>query len=224
MSRRPSDKTKKIRKMGTGEGAYYKPYITTSEFNSLGTTSVIRDWKTGRQVHCLSQGEALWYYVLRWNDNNIDIREQFPMDNELTNKVADSLGIKHPVRSTHIMTTDFLVTQKDKTFHAYSVKPDVKSITKRNLEIMCIEKTYWNAMGCGYDVLLKTDVNMVLANNIRTVTEYYDIDRVFDKCSMIKHLIATKKIVVDLEKEPLTTAALEEYGRKYYGKDLIISW
>ncbi len=30
--------------MGSGEGKDYLPYITTSEFNSLGTTSVIKDW------------------------------------------------------------------------------------------------------------------------------------------------------------------------------------
>ena len=66
--------------MGEGTGKDYRPYITTSEFNSQGTTSVIRDWKTDRGVHCLSQGEMLWYYILRWDDENIDIREQYPLD------------------------------------------------------------------------------------------------------------------------------------------------
>ena len=37
--------------MGTGVGKDYIPYITTSEFNSQGTTSVIKDWKTGRGVN-----------------------------------------------------------------------------------------------------------------------------------------------------------------------------
>lgn len=66
MSKRLSTASKKKRHMGEGEGKDYKPYITTSEFNSLGTTSVIVDWKTGRGIHCLSQGEAYWYYILRW--------------------------------------------------------------------------------------------------------------------------------------------------------------
>jgi len=61
MSRQISNKTKKARKMGTGYGKDYKPYITTSEFNSTGTTSVIKDWKNGCGVHCLFQGETLWY-------------------------------------------------------------------------------------------------------------------------------------------------------------------
>lgn len=56
MGKRISTKTKKLRHYGEGHGINYKPYMTTSEFNSQGTTSVIKDWKTGRGVHCLSQG------------------------------------------------------------------------------------------------------------------------------------------------------------------------
>lgn len=66
MARKLSNETKLKRKVGTGEGKKYKPYITTSEFNSTGTTTVIKDWKTGRGIHCLSQGEVYWYYILRW--------------------------------------------------------------------------------------------------------------------------------------------------------------
>ena len=68
MSKRLAENTKSVRKLGQGVGVDYRPYITTSEFNSRGTTSVIKDWKTGRAVHCLSQGEMYWYYILRWDD------------------------------------------------------------------------------------------------------------------------------------------------------------
>lgn len=50
MSRRISNNTKNTRGMGKGEGKDYKPYITTSEFNSQGTTSIIKDWKTNRGI------------------------------------------------------------------------------------------------------------------------------------------------------------------------------
>ena len=124
MAKRISDKTKQSRKMGTSHGANYIPYLTTSEFNSQGTTSVVEDWKTGRRVHCMSQGEVLWYYILRWDDNNIDIREQFPLDNDLTVKIAYENGFKHPQNDMYVMTTDFLVTEADGSLHAYSVKVD----------------------------------------------------------------------------------------------------
>ena len=44
MSKRISRATKLARGQGSGEGAKYKPYVMTNEFNSLGTTSVIKDW------------------------------------------------------------------------------------------------------------------------------------------------------------------------------------
>lgn len=56
MGKRISEKGKQLRGMGTGEGAEYIPYITTSEFNSRGTTSVITDWKN-RKAGTLSVAE-----------------------------------------------------------------------------------------------------------------------------------------------------------------------
>jgi len=173
MSKRISDKTKQLRKMGIGQGANYLPYITTSEFNSQGTTAVIRDWKTGRGVHCMSQGEMLWYYILRWDDNNVDIREQYPLNNELTVKISHKNGFKHPLNEKHIMTTDFLVTEADGSLHAYSVKSD-KNLSERTLQLLCIEKKYWITNGCKFDLLFKSAANKVLAANIRLITEFYD--------------------------------------------------
>ena len=210
MSRRISEKTKKIRKMGEGTGKDYKPYITTSEFNSMGTTSVIKNWKTGRGVHCLSQGEMLWYYILRWDDENIDIREQYPLDYIKTCKIAERFGFKNP---QHIMTTDFLVTKADGKSVAYSVKTN-SDLKKRQLELLCIEKYYWISRGVDYQLLLKTDANRTLAGNVRLVTEFYDADRVFDEISAIKHKIAIKEYPVDMESELLDEAALKKIRRE----------
>ena len=142
MARRMSDRSKQNLHMGEGKGKDYVPYIMTPEFNSLGTTSIIKDWKTGRSIHCMSQGEAMWYYLLRWNDSNIDIREQFPLDNKITVKIADKFGIKHPQSSVHVMTTDFLVTKNDGSLHAYSVKAD-RNLNDRTIELLYIEREYW---------------------------------------------------------------------------------
>ena len=203
MPKRLSGASKKKRCMGEGYGKDYKPYITTSEFNSLGTTSVIVDWKSKRGVHCLSQGEAYWYYILRWDDNNTDIREQFPMERKDTLRIAENLGFKHPGDSEHVMTIDFLVTEANGNYHAYSVKHDKETLTDRMLEILCIEKAYWESKGIPYTLLFKTDVDLVLVNNIRNVVYFYDIQDVFDKVSLIKHRIARKEIKVDMANEDL---------------------
>lgn len=57
--RRKSQNGKLKEHRGTGVGADYKPWIQTGEFGSKGTTSNPIDWKTGRQVQLLSQGEAI---------------------------------------------------------------------------------------------------------------------------------------------------------------------
>ena len=186
--------------MGSGEGSNYLPYITTSEFNSQGTTSVINDWKTGRQVHCLSQAEAYWYYVLRWDDNNVDIREQFPLDRNKTEKIAADFGFKHPGSSSdYVMTTDFLVTRPHNKYIAYSVKVNDKNLSTRALQILCIEKQYWLNERCNFNILFKDDINLTLVHNIRAVVPFYDNTSVFDEYSNIKHLIATKEIPWDME-------------------------
>lgn len=209
MSRRLSNKTKWKKGMGQGIGKDYVPFITTSEFDSLGTTSVIKDWKTGRGIHCLSQGETYWYYILRWDDNNVDIREQFPLNPEVTKKIACENGIKYPKSDSYVMTIDFMVTESDGSLHAYSVKPSRKNLTTRNMEILCIEKAYCISCGIKYDILFKTDVNKILLHNIRLVTEFYDPLNVFDKYSAIKHKIAIKEFKIDMEKSVITNEVLD---------------
>lgn len=216
MARHISDKSKQLRGMGTGEGSEYIPYITTSEFNSSGTTSVITDWKTGRQVHCLSQSESLWYYILRWRDDIADIREQYPLDNIQTSKIAEQMGFKHPGKQDYVMTTDFLVTKTDGSYEAYSVKSD-KNLSQRALQLLCIEKIYWNSNDVTFQMLFKNEVNMILANNIRLVTEFYDESKVFDKYSKVRHMIATKEIDVDLTEKILDNTDIDRMleGERY---------
>lgn len=89
--RKISLKTKINEKRGTGTCADYKPYIYVSESKSDGTASIITDWKHGRAIQCLSQSEAMAYYVLRWDDSNVDIREQYPLSSVVTNDIRKVL-------------------------------------------------------------------------------------------------------------------------------------
>ena len=204
MGKRISEKTKAMRKMGQGTGADYKPYITTSEFNSQGTTSVITDWKTGRAVHCLSQGEMYWYYILRWDSKNIDVREQYPLDYNETVAIASKMGFPAP---KEIMTTDMLVTKTDGSEVAYSVKAN-RDLSRRDLQLLCIEKQYWMNHGKECQLVFKTEMNRILASNIRLVVEFYDPSRVFDKISAIKHKIAIKEYQIDMGHEFLDESML----------------
>lgn len=177
----------------------------------LGTTTVITDWKTGRGVHCLSQGEALWYYILRWDDENINIQEQFPLNMKKINKIFEQLGLSKIKNSKFIMTTDFLVTKRDGSKIAYSVKNDRK-LNRRTLELLTVEKIYWMTQNIQYKLLFKEDVNRILSDNIRLIVEFYNPERVVDDVSKAKHLLAIKKVHADLSSRALDVGYLKELG------------
>ena len=97
------------------------------------------------------------------------------------------------------MTTVFLVTMSVNSLHAYSVKV-VKILNDRTVELLYIEREYWKYNGVPFDMLYSTDVNQVLVNNIRLITEFYNKNAIYDKYSYIKHLIAIKEIDLDISK------------------------
>ena len=205
--RRMSQKGKVKEKRGTGSGADYKPWIQTGEFGSRGTTSNPIDWKTGRQVQLLSQGEAIAWYLLRWDDGNLDVREQFPLELEETQKIAEAYGSKHPSAPTAnpvVMTTDFLVTRANGEA-AISIKSDLKAFAANNraIEKAYIEKKYWERQGVPFEIYTKENMDIVMANNIRTVVAYYNEDYLPDEISLLKKLIARKVIVIDDMSAPL---------------------
>lgn len=198
---------------GTGTGASYKPWIKIREVNSLGTATSVLDYKTGRNVELLSQGEVYYWYYLRWQDEVEDIREQYPLDLETTVGIANKLGYAHPHDDNHRMTTDLLVTKTDGSLEAYSVKNDRKVLDNpRTLEKLLIEKLYWEAQGVKFHLVYKTDLNKTFIRNLIDVMECYDPTKLTDAISVIRHKIATKEIMVDMETSPIDyKAVLNKY-------------
>ena len=199
------------------------------EVPSTGTSRILKDKITGRQMHLLSQGEVYAYYLLRWDESVIDIREQYPLELEDTLKIADQLGYKHPKNRKTRMTTDFLVTYREedgrKSYKAYSVKdnrgvliPNDKDnsvqIRKKNraVEIQRIEMAYWNLHGIPFEIVFKEDMNRIKVGNIEEVMDYWDKNKVTTEIDMVKHLIARKKISVDMDSEPLDFPKLVRNG------------
>jgi len=208
MKNRVSEKTKQNQRRGKGEGASYKPYIKTREVPSTGTGRILKDKITGRQMHLLSQAEVYTYYLLRWDDSVVDIREQYPLELEDTLKIADHLGYKHPHDRKTSMTTDFLVTYREKdgtkTYKAYSVKASKEILQNdRTVEIQRIEMACWNLKGIPFEIVFKEDMNRIKVGNIEAVMDYWDAKKIKTDIDMIKYLIAHKKMIVDMETAPL---------------------
>ena len=221
---RITEKQKLKEERGTGFGKYYKPWILVRDLGSDGTSCVFRDWKHGRQIQCLSQGEAAAYRLLRWRDDVIDIREQFPLDLKLTTAIARRLGLPHPHNRHSRMTTDFLVTymNPEKTYYlkAYTVKPNEASFTTYALKNHLIEQTYWGIKGVHLEVIYADYLDKIFAENIYQCVQYYDLSNVENNIDMVKYLIAQKRLTVDMKTDYLNFRQLaEEYVRN---KDALI--
>jgi len=185
---------------GRGENYNYKPWIKCREINSLGSTTEVIDFKSGRTIHLLSQGERYAYYILRWNDENDDIREQYPLDIAKTMEIAKKLGVKHPMNAGKYvyMTTDLFVVRRDGSCTAYSVKINRDAIGKRDIEKLTIERIYWQSQGVDFKMIYKDDIDPILVQNIEDVVRCYNPKYIQSDQDKIRYLIAHKIIKVDM--------------------------
>ena len=83
---------KAVKGIGRGHGENYVPYLRVGDFGSKGRMHRILSLD-GRIRHFFSDLERDFYYMLLWKDNIKEIREQFPLDREITQKIADRAGI-----------------------------------------------------------------------------------------------------------------------------------
>lgn len=177
--------------------------IKANKSSSTGVACIIPDYKTGRAVHLLSQGEKYYWYLLRWQDDVETIEEQYELDLKITQEICEELNIRHPRVKGQLkpFTSDLVVTKTDGSKEVYSVKNNRKMLDKdRTVEKLYVEKMYWNKLGIKFKLVFKDDVDMVVVNNIIDVTSAYKKENIFSIHDLIRHKIANKKLMVDLTK------------------------
>jgi TnsA endonuclease N terminal/TnsA endonuclease C terminal len=100
---------------GRGTGSDYLPWLEVTSVSSLGRSRRVWSPKTGRTHHLLSDVEYGLFLVLEWASDVTDIREQFPLDRDITQDVARLRGVRHPfypgTNVPTVMTVDFMVTR-----------------------------------------------------------------------------------------------------------------
>ena len=193
-----SDENKLANGYGTGEGKDYKPFVLTKDVRKIGTRSNLRDWKHGRMLHLLSQGELWLYALLRWREDVEDIREQYPLEKKRVTEIAGRLKMHIP---RNILTTDLLVTKTGGVLVAYSVKQDRSVMNDDNtVRRQLLEKRYWEEEEAEFHLIFKEDLPEMACRNILTCIRFYGIDTVGDEIGMVKHLIANHALDVDIHK------------------------
>lgn len=156
---------------GQGEGMEYLPWLTIHDFPSRGYAVRMKGRTIPREYHLMSRLERDYFICLDWSENVVDIREQYPLRLSDTLFIAEDAGITHPVDpASHfpvVMTTDFLITTKDNSFLARTVKPSSDLQKPRVMEKFEIERRYWKSKGIDWKIITEKQINSRKAANIR---------------------------------------------------------
>lgn len=211
-----TEETRLKENRGTGEGPGYLPWINAREISSTGVRSILPDWIHGRMIQLLSQAERSAYLCLRWDNDNMDIREQFPlMDLDETNRIADEFGYKRVNNGRTRLTTDMMITKKDGSHLAVSVKKDTGVLDDEEvMNRQKIEERYWRNRNIPWVLAVEgRDVNLTKAGNIYLITGFFKEETLYSagRKGLVKHLLANKVITEDLTRKLDLSVLVEKY-------------
>lgn len=158
---------------GRGVGRDYLPWIHVRDFSSRGTSRRAPSAKTGRTHQLLSEVEYDLFLLLEWSRDFIDVREQYPLDRDLTQDVARSLGIKHPCYpNTHVptvMTVDFLCTRAvsgEDDLVAFNAKRTEEAEDEESLLKLEIQRATLEQLGIPHHLVYHSDLPAQKVRNI----------------------------------------------------------
>jgi hypothetical protein len=159
---------------GRGRGPTYLPWVYITDMYSQGRTHEPYSHKTGRQHQLLSDGERDVFVMLEWAQDVLDIREQFPLDRDITLEIAKDLGIKHQFYpGTHVpfvMTLDLLATRLrngQEVLEAFSVKESDSDLDDPAVvEHLELERATCQALGIPFHLLIKKRLPITKVRNL----------------------------------------------------------
>ncbi|MBT3069573.1 TnsA endonuclease N-terminal domain-containing protein [Rhodomicrobium sp. Az07] len=164
---------------GQGRGRDYLPWLTIRDVPSRGRSHRLQGFTTDRVHHLLSDIECGLFYLADWSDSVTDIREQFPLQRDATQRIAAQLDVAHPcdsaTRTPLVMTTDFLldvVQDRRLKLMARAVKPASDLDKPRTLEKLEIERRYWLEQDVDWGIVTEREIPKVAVRNIAWVHSY----------------------------------------------------
>lgn len=163
---------------GRGVGAEYVPWIHVRDFSSRGTSRRAPSQKTGRKHQLLSDVEFDLFLLLEWSREFSDVREQYPLDRDLTQDVARTLGIKHPCYpNTHVpavMTVDFLCTRAttgEDEFVAFNAKRKEEAEDEDSLVKLEIQRASLELLGIPHHLVYHNDLPAQKVRNVEKIRD-----------------------------------------------------
>jgi hypothetical protein len=166
---------------GAGQGIEesYNPWLSVRDVRgNSGRSRIVQGMTINRLYHLLSDLEYHFFLNMDFTKEVVDIREQYPLPLEETEKIASHLGVAHPreprTRHLKVMTTDFLLTVKrpgsDAFYVARSMKYEADLVPgNRSSEKQAIEAEYWRAQSVDWGIVTEKQIEQPLTRNIRYI-------------------------------------------------------
>jgi len=168
---------------GQGDGSAYKPWLTIQDVPSRGRSHRLVGMSTGRVHHFLSDIEKDLFLLLDWQCTTVDLREQFPLDLESTQDIADRLNIRHPralpTSDPMVMTTDLVLDTRKANgveTRTYAVKTAKDLENPRTLQKLEIEWRYWQEQGIPWSIVTRSELPRQLIKNIAWLHHFFHPD------------------------------------------------
>lgn len=182
---------------GQGEGADYKPWLTIQDVPSHGRSHRLLGISTGRIHHLLSDLELDLFLLLDWQPSTIDLREQFPLDVDATQDIADCINVRHPrmpgTPQPMVMTTDLVQDRRvgpGVVTRAFAVKSAEDLAKPRVLQKLEIEWRYWQERGIRWSIVTRTELPRQLIRNIAWVHAFFSPAGIEDRVlALIPHFL-----------------------------------
>ena len=188
---------------GQGTGSAYKPWLTVRDVASEGRSHRVFGHLTQRTHHLLSDLELATFLLLQWRPTTKDIREQFPLDREVTRQLCIDAGVSHPSHHgvDQYMSSDFVVdsTEKDRCRFALQVKPVEAFTDSRTVEKLEIERQYWKEKQTPWFLVTENQIPQAVFANINLFYNHID-EAVGQEELLIQHELFIKHLA---EKEDL---------------------
>lgn len=201
---------------GFGTGKNYKPFWTVADVPSEGRSHRVYCPKTERDSHLLSDIE--YYAFLRewWDDNVIDIQEQFPFyDRSESLEIAARCGIKHPIDrhsgTLWIITTDLVITRRTPQGVkqiAYAVKDSKELANERTLELLEIERRLWERREIPWFILTDREVKNTFTLNLAWILNPKNLSQNNLHGKMINFDLIKRELILAQSAYPLTPIRL----------------
>lgn len=155
---------------GSGRGSEYKPWLTVRDLPSEGRSHRIFGYKSQRTHHLLSDLELATFLLLEWHSEVVEIREQYPLEREITSRLADDIGISHPAISgvKQYMSSDFLVNTTDLERPKFVLQAKYADALNdpRTIEKLEIERRYWVEKDVPWQIVTEKEIPSVVFKNI----------------------------------------------------------